>query len=352
MSQVPFATRDNLELIEEMHRRGQADPAGVDPTWQAFFEGFELASRRAPATTTAGQAQTGVVRLIYAYRDLGHLLAHLDPLSDPPRSHPMLELSAFGLSEALLDQTFDVSFFAGLAAKATLRELLAALRETYCRTIGVEYMHIQDRTIRHWLRDRMEPRRNRPDLSLRQKLRVLMELHFAELFEKFLQTRFVGQKRFSLEGAETLLPVLDAVVEKGPELGVQEFVLGMAHRGRLNVLANILGKPYGDVFAEFEDIQPETTDGDGDVKYHLGFSSDRVTAQGGQVHLSLSPNPGHLEAVDPVVEGRVRAKQFFFNDTDRRRGVPLLIHGDAAFAGQGQVAETLNLSGLPGYRTG
>src|SRR5262249_13303055 len=235
---------------------------------------------------------------------------------------------------------------------ATLRELLAALRETYCRTIGVEYMHVQDRAIRHWLRDRMEPRRNRPDLPLRQKLRVLMELHFAELFEKFLQTRFVGQKRFSLEGAETLLPVLAAIVERGPEFGVQEFVIGMAHRGRLNVLANILGKPYQDVFAEFEDIQPETTDGDGDVKYHLGFSGDRVTAHGQTVHLSLTPNPSHLEAVDAVVEGRVRAKQFFFNDTDRRRGVPLLLHGDAAFAGQGQVAETLNLSGLPGYRTG
>jgi 2-oxoglutarate dehydrogenase E1 component len=214
-------------------------------------------------------------------------------------------------------------------------------------------MHIQDTRIRRWLQERMEPRRNRPNFSRRQKLRVLMDLHYAELFEKFLHTRYVGQKRFSLEGAETLIPLLDAVVDKAADGGVREIVLGMSHRGRLNVLANTIGKPYQEIFAEFEDnFLPESIDGDGDVKYHLGFSADRVTAKGSRVHLSLTPNPSHLEAVDPVVEGRTRAKQQLFNDLERTTGIPLLIHGDAAFAGQGLVAETLNLSELAGYATG
>src|SRR5262245_30065610 len=214
-------------------------------------------------------------------------------------------------------------------------------------------MHIQDIHVRKWLQERMEPRLNRPNLQLRQKMRILMVLHYAELFEKFLQTKYQGQKRFSLEGAETLIPVLDAMVEKAGELGAREIVIGMAHRGRLNVLTNILRKPYLDVFGEFEDVYaPETIDGDGDVKYHLGFSSDYETAKGHSIHLSLSPNPSHLEAVNPVVEGRTRAKQQLFNDTERVHGIPLLIHGDAAIAGQGLVAETLNLSNLAGYKTG
>src|SRR5262249_46059003 len=245
-----------------------------------------------------------------------------------------------------LDRTFDTSMFVGLP-RATLRELLAALRETYCRTIGVEYMHIQDSRIRWWLQERMEPRRNQPRFDRDKKVWTLKRLHYAELFERFLHTRYIGQKRFSLEGSETLIPILEAVVEKGAGLGVKEVVMGMAHRGRLNVLANILRKPYEDIFSEFEDnYLPDSTDGDGDVKYHLGFSSDRVLAGGARIHLSLTPHPSHLAAVDPVVEGRCRAKQFQFGDRDRKQGIPLLMHGDAAFAGQGLVAETLNLSNL------
>ncbi len=214
-------------------------------------------------------------------------------------------------------------------------------------------MHIQDTNVRGWITERIEPRRLQPDFALRQKLRVLMELHYAELFEKFLHTRYQGQKRFSLEGAETLIPVLDAIIDKGPVQGVKEFVIGMAHRGRLNVLANTLHKPYQEIFAEFEDnFLPDSTGGDGDVKYHLGFSSDCLTSRGEKIHLSLAPNPSHLEAVDPVVEGRTRAKQKAFGDKGRTNGVPLLIHGDAAFAGQGVVAETLNLANLAGYTTG
>jgi 2-oxoglutarate dehydrogenase E1 component len=347
---VSFANRANLDLIDDQYQRWRQDPATVDERWQAFFEGFELARQRpAPA---AGEAQTGVVRLIYAYRDLGHFQAHLDPLSPPPGPYPLLQLSNFGLSDADMNTTFDGSAFHGLG-QVTLRDLLAALNETYCRTIGVEYMHIQDTNVRRWLRERIEPRRMRPELPLRQKFRVLMTLHYAELFERFLHTRYQGQKRFSLEGAETLIPVLDALVEKAPALGVQEFIMGMSHRGRLNVLSNILRKPYQEIFAEFEDnFVPDSIDGDGDVKYHLGFSSDYMTSQGEKIHLSLTPNPSHLEAVDPVVEGRTRAKQRLFGDMERKRGVPLLIHGDAAFAGQGIVAETLNLANLAGYTTG
>ncbi len=237
--------------------------------------------------------------------------------------------------------------------RGTLRELIGALRETYCRTLGVEYMHIQDPTIRTWIQERLEPRRSHPDYGRRQKLRILMELHYAELFEKFLHTRYLGQKRFSLEGAETLIPLLDKLVERAADSTIKEIVLGMAHRGRLNVLANIIGKPYTELFTEFEEnYLPNSMAGDGDVKYHLGFSNDRVSSSGNKIHLTLTPNPSHLEAVNPVVEGRVRAKQQLFGDRDHILSMPLLIHGDAAVAGQGLVAETLNLSQLEGYRTG
>ena len=344
-----FATRANLDLLEDFYQRWRKDPASVDERWQAFFEGFELAGK---GTGPCDTAQTGVVRMIFVYRNAGHLRAHLDPLSDAPGPHPMLELSQFGLSEADLDRTFDCSAFLGLG-QATLRELIAALEQTYCRTVGVEFLHIQDTAVRRWIEERIEPRRMRPELPTRQKLRALMTLHYAELFERFLHTRYQGQKRFSLEGSETLIPILDAMVEKGPGLGIQEYILGMSHRGRLNVLANVLRKPYQQIFAEFEDnFLPDSMDGDGDVKYHLGFSGDVTTTSGQSIHLSLTPNPSHLEAVNPVVEGRTRAKQRMHGDTQRMTGVPLLIHGDAAFAGQGIVAETLNLANLEGYTTG
>jgi 2-oxoglutarate dehydrogenase E1 component len=353
MNAVTFASRWNQGAIEEAYQRWQQDPTQVDASWRFFFEGFELArSTSLPQDAASSSAHTGMSHLVFAYRNLGHLLAHIDPLNDPPPSHPLLELDVCGLTTADLDRVFPITPFTGLE-KVTLRDLLTALRETYCRSVGVEYMHIQDTFVRRWLQARMEPVRNKPPLQRRRKIRILMKLHYAELFEKFLHTRYLGQKRFSLEGAETIIPLLDAIVEKSCETGVQEMVLGMAHRGRLNVLANILHKPYQEIFAEFEDILAEdTVSGDGDVKYHVGFSSDYEGAKGGKIHLSLSPNPSHLEAVDPVVEGRMRAKQHLFQDTERKKGMPLLLHGDAAFAGQGLVAETLNLSNLTGYKTG
>jgi 2-oxoglutarate dehydrogenase E1 component len=362
MSPATVVTRDNLALIDTLYQRWLKNPGSVEESWRSFFEGFELGSTRPgrkphlpgpPGPDGVDtRSQIGVIRLIAAYRDIGHFLAHLDPLSEPRPFHPLLDLSEFGLTDEDLDRSFDTSTFLGLS-RATLRELLTALRQTYCHHIGVEYMHIQDTRIRRWLQQRMEPARNRPAFRRERKLRILRDLHYAELFERFLHTRYTGQKRFSLEGAETLIPLLQAIVEKAPDLGVREIIMGMAHRGRLNVLANILRKPYQEIFAQFEDrFFPGAIDGDGDVKYHLGFASDRLLPGGGVLHLSLTPNPSHLEAVDPVVEGRTRAKQTLFGDADREWGIPLLVHGDAAFAGQGLVAETLNLSQLAGYTTG
>src|SRR3954449_9929694 len=357
MNRSTVANRWNLDLIEANYQRWRADPGSVDESWRLFFEGYELGHSgdgvaRVDVDHDAARAQAAVTRLVDAYREIGHYLADLDPLKLNPRrqSHEMLDLEEFGLSEADLDKVFynkltDPPY-------CTLRELIAALQATYCRKIGVEYMHIRNPEVRKWLQKRMEPTRNRPNFDLRQKRRIITKLNAAELFETFLHTHYVGQKRFSLEGGEMLIPLLDAIIERSSRWGVREIVLGMPHRGRLNVLANILNKPFGMIFSEFEGNLPKTVAGDGDVKYHLGFSADRVSADGHTIHLSLTPNPSHLEAVNPVVEGRVRAKQKRFKDVNRTLGLPVLIHGDAAFAGQGLVAETLNLSQLTGYKTG
>jgi 2-oxoglutarate dehydrogenase E1 component len=342
-----FASRANLDLIEDYQERWRRDPNSVDENWRAFFEGFELGGADDRESTT----QTRVVRLIRAYRDLGHLIAHLDPLNEPPTTHDQLELQFFGLSAADLDRVFDGSAFLGLH-RATLREIIAICRETYCRTIGFEFQHIQDLKIRQWFKERIEPNRGRPSYDRHVKLGILSHLLYAEIFEDFLQSSYQGQKRFSLEGAEPLIPLLETLVQKAPSMGIQEYVMGMAHRGRLNVLANILGKPYDRIFAEFEEhFDDDTGDGDGDVKYHLGFSNT-LNVGGKPLHISLSPNPSHLESINSVVAGRVRAKQTMFGDTERRRGIPLLIHGDAALAGQGPVSETLNLAHLEGYTNG
>jgi len=369
MNRSTVANRWNLELIEDYHQRWSADPATVDDTWRAFFEGFELGQSgdgRAGRTpqppgssadgrasgSAASESQAAVTRLVDAYREIGHYLADLDPLKLTPLrdSHELLEPSAFGLTVADLDRVFYNTLTDPPEVK--LRDLIKVLRATYCRKVGVEYMHIRNPQVRQWLRDRMEPSHNRPSYDLHKKRRILLKLNAAELFETFLSTHYIGQKRFSLEGGEMLIPLLDAVIERSGRYGVRDIVMGMPHRGRLNVLANTLNKPYGMIFAEFEENLPETVAGDGDVKYHLGFSADHRTAEGETIHLSLTPNPSHLEAVNPVVEGRVRAKQRRAGDKDRKFSLPILIHGDAAFAGQGLVAETLNLSQLPGYRTG
>jgi 2-oxoglutarate dehydrogenase E1 component len=354
------ATPESIALLassdyaEQMYEQWQRDPSSLSEEWRLFFAGFDLAARPTGAIASERAAdQSKVASLIFAYRNLGHLIADLDPLGDNLESHPLLELETFGLSDQQLDEIFDTGHLGG-PRQASLREILALLRDTYCRTVGVEYLHIQDMALRRWLQQEMEPIRNRPTISHEKKHRILGQLIDAELFESFTQSRYQGQKRFSLEGAESLIPALHQFIETAAETGTEEVVMGMAHRGRLNVLANILRKPYTMIFNEFEDnIRPDPYGGDGDVKYHRGFSSDYRSASGAQIHISLTANPSHLEAVDPVVEGRTRAKQRRHGDTGKRtKVVPLLIHGDAAFAGQGLVAETFNLSQLKGYSTG
>lgn len=352
MSVSTFASRWNLDVIDEQYQRWQRGAQSVDSHWQAFFEGFQLANGR-PATTGAPPVgSAGLFDLVDAYRCWGHLSAHLNPLDPPPETHRFLELAQFGFNEADLDQYIDNIPFLGLL-KGTLGELLGALKETYCGTLGVEYMHIQDPEIRRWFQDKMEPRLNRPNMQEEQQLRILRKLYYADIFERFLATSYPGKKRFGLEGADTMIPVLDAMIERASELGSDEIVIGMPHRGRLNVLCNILRMPYQSMFAEFEDIvNSGAVSEDGDVKYHLGYSYDHETTRGNKIHLTLTPNPSHLEAVNPVVEGRVRAKQRLKGDGDRKRVIPLLMHGDAAFAGQGIVPETLAMSQLQGYKTG
>jgi 2-oxoglutarate dehydrogenase E1 component len=296
--------------------------------------------------------EAAVLQMINAYRVRGHLLADLDPLEYEVKRHPELDPAFYGLTIWDLDREFVCG---GLCGKLTakLRDILDTLRETYCGKIGPEYMHISETVQKKWLQDRMEPSRNHGPLDLSTKRRILMKLNDAESFEKFLHTKYVGHKRFSLEGAETTIPLLDYVFNEATQDGVTEAVIGMAHRGRLNVLANILGKSYEKIFHEFEgDVDPNTTQGSGDVKYHLGADGTHQTPDGSHMKLTLASNPSHLEAVDPIVEGMVRAKQKLIGDNKRAWVLPVLIHGDAAFAGQGVVAEALNFSQLPGYRTG
>ena len=295
---------------------------------------------------TAG-VQGRVFQLINAYRVRGHLFANLDPLGQPPAAVPELELHNFGLGAADYDAVFPNVGVAGLPERATLRQIVDHLSETYCSSIGVEFTHIEDPEMREWLQDAMESTRNRVRLDETEVLRVLTKLTDAEIFEQFIHKNYVGSKRFSSEGAESLIPLLELLIDYAGAHGVQEIILGMAHRGRLNVLVNVLGKNAREVFAAFDDKHPDRFMGGGDVKYHLGYSSDRLTTSGKSVHLSLAFNPSHLEWVNPVVEGRVRAKQ----DRMGKNVMPLLIHGDAAFMGQGVVPETLNLAGLEGYST-
>jgi 2-oxoglutarate dehydrogenase E1 component len=298
------------------------------------------------------EKQASVLQLIHAYRVRGHLVADLDPLDSRRAPHEDLDPATYGLTLWDLDREFITDGLGG-RDKATLREILEILRETYCRTIGVEYMYIADPARKEWLKNRMETTRNQPRLDAAGRGRILEKLVEAEAFERFLHAKYIGHKRFSLEGCETTIPLLDRVLNDGASGGVKEVVIGMAHRGRLNVLANTIGKPLAQIFSEFDgNPDPLATQGSGDVKYHLGAAGVHQSPNGGALTVSVAPNPSHLEWVNPVVEGMVRAKQEMSGDHERARNIPLLLHGDAAFAGQGVVAETLNLAQLEGYTTG
>src|SRR6476620_7432637 len=321
-----FATRLNLDLLEENYERWQNDPDSVDSTWSAFFEGFELGDLNlrngaavAPAPTSEPSLQTRVDGLVYAYRTLGHTIARLDPLADKRPENPLLSLRELGFSEKDLDLQVSSKFFLD-NKKMTLREMIARLEGIYADTIGTEFQHIQNPRIRNWVRDRLESRTANHHASIQVEIALLRLLLESEAFEVFLHTRYVGQKRFSLQGAESLMVVLDTILHRCPGEGVEEICMGMAQRGRLNVLANFLKKSLEVIFTEFStNYVPELVAGDGDVKYHLGYRTIRKLASGAKVEIRLAANPSHLEAVDPVVEGIARARQRIRGDIEHRR---------------------------------
>jgi 2-oxoglutarate dehydrogenase E1 component len=386
-----FLSGSNIDFIEGLYARWLEDPASVDPSWRELFASTATSGRpllaangngpavarpaartngnghgvvvqalapvAAPVPRTAMQLQARVDQTLYAFRLRGHLLAQIDPLGRPraPVSHvadlAMASNDAFTTEE--LEQEVDSSDVVPGRSRVKLRELLDRLRRTYCGHLGVEFMTLYDSGRRRWLMPRMEHTENQLDPTVTEQRRILEKLTYAETFEAFIHTKYQGAKRFSIDGGESLLPMMDTMLELGGELGVQEVVIGMAHRGRLNVLTNILGKSPDQIFSEFNGpVEPRSFMGRGDVKYHLGFSSDYTTETGKKIHLSLAFNPSHLEFVHPVVEGRARAKQQRLDPEDRSKVLPLVIHGDAAMSGQGVIAETLNLSRLRGYDTG
>ena len=397
-----FLSGGNATFVAELYARFLEDPAAVDASWGAFFEDLhddarallqemkgaswaprdthvigngdggpaEVAAAGAPLAgaplmvaaalpTSAEQIRRATMdsiralMLIRAYRVRGHLEASLDPLGlAKPEPHPELDPLQYGFAESDLDRQIFINYVLGLEA-ATLREIVEILRATYCGNIGVEFMHMQEPDQKQWIQERIEGIRNQTDFTPRGKQAILAALTRSEVFATFLDKKYTGAKRFGIEGSEALIPAMEQILKRGGQLGLREIVIGMAHRGRLNVLANVLGKPFRAIFSEFQGnpAHPEDVQGSGDVKYHLGTSADREF-DGNSLHLSLTPNPSHLEVVNPVVLGKVRAKQQQRRDSEREQVMGLLLHGDAAFAGQGLVAETLDLSQLNGYRTG
>ncbi len=357
-----FISNAHPGYIDGMYKQYQQDPEAVAEGWKQFFAGFDFAvgqgaveagSVEASMSSTQLQKEFAVLGLIHGYRQRGHLLSTTNPVRSRRFRFPNVDLQNYGLTEADLSLNFAAGAEIGMP-NATLDEIRNRLIELYCGNIGFEYSHIEHRDKRMWLRDRIEqlqPQKSY-NLSFGQKKRILEKLNGAVGFENFLAKKYVAQKRFGLEGGETTIPALDAIISKGAELGVEEVVIGMAHRGRLNVLANIMGKTYDHIFHEFQDVVPDQIFGDGDVKYHLGYSSVMETPSGKLVHLKLVPNPSHLEAVDPVVEGYARAKADVLYNSNFDHILPILIHGDAAVAGQGIVYEVVQMSQLEGYYTG
>jgi 2-oxoglutarate dehydrogenase E1 component len=342
-------------MIEEMFERFKADPESVDETWKKFFQGFEFAQALYGSTPASGGSEYSsefkVINLINAYRQRGHLFTKTNPVRVRRQYRPTLDIENFELTKADLNKKFQAGNEIGIG-EATLNDIILFLEETYCKSIGAEFMFIRDVAILSWLRANMERTKNAMPFSKEDKIYILKKLSRAVNFEKFIHKRFPGQKRFSLEGAEALIPALDAIMEKGAGLGAKEFVIGMPHRGRLNVMANIMRKSYRDIFSEFEGKEYEDETLLGDVKYHLGYNCERSTTTGKKVKMTLSANPSHLETVGPVVEGIARAKIDNIYEGNSKKVVPILIHGDASIAGQGVVYEVLQMSQLKGYKTG
>lgn len=361
MDKLTYLSNADSSYIDGLYQAYKQDSNSVDFGWQKFFEGFEFGLGSEGVEIDSNNVsdhalkEINVLNMIHGYRDRGHLFTDTNPVRERRKYYPGKELETFGLSDQDLDTVFNAGIELGIGP-AKLSDIRQALEETYCRSIGAEFKYIRNTEKIKWLQDRMEEDRNLPKYNKEEKKRILQKINRAVVFENFLGTKFLGQKRFSLEGAESLIPALDSVITKGADLGIQEFMIGMAHRGRLNVLANIMGKPYQTILSEFDGKMyklddPELSFG-GDVKYHLGYSSDIQTDNGKSIHLSLAPNPSHLETVDPIVEGMVRSKIDMKYNGDSSKIAPILIHGDAAIAGQGVVYEVTQMSKLKGYKTG
>lgn len=357
MDNLSYLAGTNAEYIESLYETYKQDRNSVEFGWQKFFEGFDFGRGSDASNVTAETPEhflkeVNVLNLIDGYRNRGHLFTHTNPVRERRKYTPTLDIENFGLNEGDLNTVFNAGVELGIGV-APLKDIVSFLQQTYSGPIGAEYKFLRTPEVLKWLEDKMEADRNTPNFSVDEKMRILKKLNQAVSFESFLGTKFLGQKRFSLEGAEAMIPALDSVIEKGAELGIEEFVIGMAHRGRLNVLTNLLQKSYEDIFAEFEGkgYDVESSFG-GDVKYHLGYSTDVTTKDNKTVHLSLCPNPSHLETVNGVVEGLVRSKIDFKYGSDDSRIAPILIHGDASVAGQGIIYEVIQMAGLDGYKTG
>ncbi|MBD3862781.1 2-oxoglutarate dehydrogenase E1 component [Olleya marilimosa] len=361
MDKYSFLNAAHTAYFADLYEQYTINPDSVEPSWRAFFQGYDFGSENyglegeivegvSSQIPEHVQKEFQVVKLIDGYRNRGHLFTKTNPVRDRRRYEPTLDIENFGLSQSDLDTTFNAGDILGIGAQ-TLREILKHLNSIYCDAIGVEYMYIRKPDEIQWIQNKLNINDNQPNFTGEQKKHILKKLNEAVSFESFLHTKYVGQKRFSLEGGESLIPGLDAVIEKAAELGVQEFVMGMAHRGRLSTLTNIFGKSAKDIFSEFDGKDYEQEVFDGDVKYHLGWTSNRQTDNGKKINLSIAPNPSHLETVGAVVEGIVRAKQDTLYSDNFSKVLPIVVHGDAAIAGQGLVYEVVQMAQLDGYKT-
>lgn len=353
MDKHSYLGNADINTIEELFKQYQENPENVEESWRSFFKGFEFARTTYDkhGGNEALDAEFRVINLIEGYRKRGHLFTKTNPVRTRRKYSPTLDIQNFDLTESDLDSEFQAGKKLGIGP-SSLRKIIDHLETTYCANIGAEYMFIRDPEKLQWLQNRLEKDKNTPNFSVDEKKHIYYHLRHAVGFEQFIHKKFMGQKRFSLEGAESLIPALDAVIERGAELGISEFVIGMAHRGRLNVLTNILKKPYQDIFNEFLGEEYEDTISLGDVKYHLGYNNKIVTDSGQEVKLNLVPNPSHLETVGAVVQGISRARIDYKYNRDNKKLAPIVIHGDAAIASQGVVYEVLQMSHLPGYKTG
>ncbi len=353
MDHLSFLTQMSSDQLEEQYQLYLHNPESVEPSWRQFFAGYQLASNHYPTNQnkTTSTSELKVIKLINDYRERGHLFAATNPILNRVEHFPTLDINNYELTPADLSQTFEAGNQLGIG-RSKLSDIIAFLQETYCKSIGVEYEYIRTPEMRLWLRQKMEGSKNSPSFSVEKKKWILTQLSKAVLFEKFIHQRFVGQKRFSLEGNDSFIPALHAIIDKGAELGAEEFVIGMAHRGRLNTLANVLQKPVDYMFSEFSGNKYKDFTILGDVKYHLGYTSTSETTNGKKVTLTLAPNPSHLEAVNPVLEGIAKGRLDHYHKGDFSKVIPILVHGDAAMAGQGIVYEVFQMSGLSSYHTG